>query len=198
MPGMSHSGIFGLLAISTLALGATPAPADNFPAPTPERWAWLKGTVWYVPHANLPAIATTADRDPVVPLRDQTVYTIEGYEYGYYWGFARVQILTPSDPVEVPPDSPPTCMRMAASVTPEGSLNVAFTPIDGRGGPVTGIGIMRFRDGAWAMELQMTTGSAAQVTHWAYMRACPQRGRCELPAIASTAQRFVRACQSSK
>ena len=33
----------------------------------------------------------------------------------------------------------------------------------------TGVGQMRFINGAWTMEMQMATGTSVLVTHWAYM-----------------------------
>lgn len=189
--------VVAMLVVQSVAASAGPAPEA---AATPKRWAWLEGTVWYVPRANLPAIMTSPDRSAVIPLRDQTVYVIDGYRDGYFWGIARTQFLTPRDPARVPPDdSDPTCNRMAASVTPEGALNISFAPMGASDAErVTGVGTMRRRGGAWAMELQMTSGDTVQVTHWAYMRACPARGACRLPAIAATARAFVEVCRTNR
>ncbi|TCT11792.1 hypothetical protein EDC22_103104 [Tepidamorphus gemmatus] len=168
-------------------------------APTPRRWSWLEGTVWYVPTANLLAIMTSADNPAVIPLRDQTVYVIDGYRDGYFWGVSRVQFAAPGAPRRVAPDDDdPTCNRLVGSVTPEGTLNLSFAAMDDTDRErVTGVGTMRRRGGAWAMELQMTTGDTVQVTHWAYMRACPSDGGCPLPAIRATARAFVDVCRRS-
>ncbi len=198
MPSASTKTLSALLAVAVLVAGVLPVAAGDRDGKHrgTKRWSWLEGTVWYVPTGNLSATMTSADSDAVVPLRDQTVYTIDGYADGYYWGVSRAQLLDPGDPASVPPDSDPTCNRMVASVTPEGTLNVSFTPKEGTNGSrVTGIGNMRRRRGEWVMQLQMTTGDVFQVTHWAYMRACPKRGQCDLPAIDATAKEFVDACR---
>ncbi|MEJ8569855.1 hypothetical protein [Microbaculum marinum] len=188
-----------LVCAAAVMLLTGPAAAEwGKPKPSTEDWSWLEGTVWYVPTYNLPAIMTSPDTEAVIPLRDQTVYTIDGYANGYYWGIARAQFLGPDDPRKVPPDSDPACNRMAASVTPEGTLNVSFAPMESSSGErITGVGTMRRHRGSWAMELQMTTGDTVQVTHWAYMRACPKNRPCKLPAISATAQEFVEACRTS-
>ncbi len=194
------SRIAGMVLAGLVALQPAAAVSGNSEAaPTPKRWAWLEGTVWYVPKTNLPAIMSSAATSAVIPLRDQTVYVIDGYKDGYFWGYARAQFLMPSDPPRVPPDNDdPSCNRLAASVTPEGTLNLSFAPMGDSGGErITGVGTMRKRGGAWAMELQMTTGDTVQVTHWAYMRACPAKGGCPLPAIKSTARAFVDVCRRS-
>ena len=78
-------------------------------SPDPRRWARLKDTVWYVPANGLPAVATNPDRGKLIPLLDQTVYVIEGYRYGYFWGVTRVQFWppqpqsgAPGNPAELP------------------------------------------------------------------------------------------------
>ena len=184
----------GIMLAGLVALQPAAALSGNSEAaPTPKRWAWLEGTVWYVPKANLPAIMTSPDSPAVIPLRDQTVYVIDGYRDGYFWGVSRAQFVAPGEPPRVPPDNDdPTCNRLVGSVTPEGTLNLSFAAMgDADRERVTGVGTMRKRGGAWAMELQMTTGDTAQVTHWAYMRACSSQGACPLPAITSTAKAFV-------
>lgn len=189
-----------LLALAAPAIAQEASPSDwahAEPEATIKRWSWLGGTIWIVPHANLPAVMTEADSKAVVQLIDQTVYSIDRYEHGYFWGTARAQLMPASTKTPAPPDSSPTCMRLVGSVTPEGTLNMSFTPVDDTGDRTTGVGFMRKKGGEWTMELQMTTGTTAQVTHWAYMEACPKRGPCSLPAIRGTAQRFLAACEKS-
>ena len=96
--------------------------------PHPHRGAWLKDSVWYVPAGGLAAVAASPDRGRVITLFDQTVYVIEGYRDGYFWGVTRVQFWPPQQG-PVPPVSPPTCMRLLGSVTPEGAITLSFTPV---------------------------------------------------------------------
>jgi hypothetical protein len=171
-------------------------------SPDPHRWVWLKDTVWYVPADGLPALAMDPSSGRRIPLFDQTVYAIQGYRYGYFWGVTRTQFWPPqSDPV--PPATPPTCLRLLGSVTPEGAITLSFTPLDDSGDETTGVGVMRRHDGAWTMENQMIstatvpTGSGErrlQIAHWAYMSACPSTGACPLPGITADAQQFIAQC----
>ena len=170
--------------------------------PHPHRWAWLKDSVWYVPAGGLTAVAASPDRGRVITLFDQTVYVIEGYRDGYFWGVTRVQFWPPQQG-PVPPVSPPTCMRLLGSVTPEGAVTVSFTPVDSSGENTTGIGVMRQRDHAWTMENQMistatvmvgSTPRQVQIAHWAYMSVCPVNSTCPLPGITADARQFIAAC----
>ncbi len=181
--------IAGTVVASMVLCGA--AAAEQ---PSPRRWAWMEGTVWYVPPESLPAIMTTATSPAVVKLLDQTVYSIDGYSGGFFWGVVRAQLMPEKTKLPAKPDDDPTCMRLAGSVTPQGTLNLSFTPISS-GERTTGVGFMQRYDGAWTMELQMTTGDTAQVSHWAYMKSCPKTGRCPLPAIRATAQSFLKPCR---
>src|SRR6185369_9098064 len=128
--------LFWLIFCATCAasLGAGKGDAAS---PDPRRWAWLKDTVWYVPATGLPAVATNPDRGKLIPLLDQTVYVIEDYRYGYFWGMTRVQFWPPqSSPV--PPATPPSCLRLLGSVTPEGTISLSFTPLDDSVEPTKG------------------------------------------------------------
>lgn len=163
--------------------------------PTPARWAWMEGTVWYVPPENLPAIVTSADTRAVTKLIDQTVYSIDGYANGYFWGVVRSQLLPADTALPAEPDDPPSCQRLVGSVTPQGTLNLSFTPFDDDGDRTTGLGTMRRFEGAWTMQNQMTTGTTVQITHWAYMKHCEKGERCPLPAIRSNARAYLAPCK---
>ena len=179
-------------AAAVLALSAAPALADQ---PSPKRWSWLEGTIWYVPPENLQAILTTSDSRKVTNLIDQTVYSIDGYANGYFWGVVRTQVMPAGTTLPADPDSSPSCRRLVGSVTPQGAVHLSFTPIDDEGDSTTGIGTMQRYDGAWTMQNQMTTGTTAQITHWAYMEYCEKGERCPLPAIKGTARSFLAPCK---
>lgn len=164
---------------------------------SPRRWSWIEDTIWYVPQESLPAITTSATSRKVSRMIDQTVYSIDGYSDGFFWGVVRGQIMPANTKLPAEPDDPPTCMRLAGSVTPQGTLNLSFTPIGGTGDRTTGVGFMHRYDGVWTMELQMTTGETQQLTHWAYMKPCAKNERCPLPAIKSSAQAFLKPCREA-
>ena len=98
---------------------------------------------------------------------DQTVFFIEDYANGYFWGRGVVQVT----------NAPSVCMKLTGSVTPEGNLHISFTTIVPGAPPeltpkATGIGTMRLQYGQWTMQLQMTSGFKKLLTHWANMALC--------------------------
>src|SRR5215470_10964743 len=155
----------------TIPFGSRPR-ADAAPPSTPDHWAWLEGTDGYVPQQNLAAVETDLETLEVTAVSDQTVFHIDRYSNGSFWGLTAVQI------TQDPPR--PRCLAMVGSVTPDGSLQLTFTPILPDVPPellpkTTGIGRMRLQHGQWKMELQMTAGIdlTKLLTHWAFMTQCP-------------------------
>ena len=126
------------------------------------RWQWLNGTTWYVPASN-PLGFVLVDAQTVVPVLDQTVYQITDYREGFFWG-KLVKKVT---------GSPPSCLSMIGSVTPEGwvSMSLVSQAAGADGVPSRGTGIMTFKGGEWTMVWQGASGPDAfnQYSHWAYM-----------------------------
>lgn len=148
----------GLLA-AALAFATLNTPAQ---AATVRSWAWLDGTTWYVPTNGLPAYVYSPSLNQLIPVQDQTVYTITGYRNGYFWGRTATQL----------GDNDVTCKSLVGSVTPEGKIYLTFTDYPYTDGSETtiGVGTMVMKGYQWTMANQMSTGSsAAQVGHWAYM-----------------------------
>lgn len=170
--------------ISTLWCGASQAAV--------RRWAWLQDTSWYVPQQHLPATEFDLATQELQVVSDQTVFHIDGYTDGYFWGKTVVQLTA----------RPRLCLHMVGSVTPEGHLHLTFAA-NLPGVPpaltpkTTGIGTMQWRQGAWKMALQMTTGLNTLVTHWAYMTQCQAGEPCmqRLPGVQSGLQEFMESCQ---
>lgn len=186
---------WAVVAAGVAAVGLMTAAPAGAADPKPGRWSWTEGTIWYVPPAGFPAIISSPESNKVLTVYDQTVYSIDRYWKGYIWGYQRVQFWPKSEDQPVQPDSDPTCARMVGSITPEGTLNVSFTPLNGAT-RTTGVGFMEKRDGKWTMEMQMTTGSDdLQISHWAYMEYCDITKKCPLPGIKGTAQSFLQACR---
>lgn len=146
------------------APGESPALARLAAQETPNvtMWRWLKDTYWYVPATNLPAVLFDAQNRRLAPVADQTVYHITEYRDGYFWGPTAVKLGSAAV----------SCLSLVGSVTPEGSVFLAFTPTDVNANTsiTQGTGQMRLRLGQWTMENQMSSGPVRlQVTHWAYM-----------------------------
>ena len=146
-----------LVAAIAVAMATIPTSAA-----TVRDWAWLNGTTWIVPPNGLPAYVYSPESNQLVPVQDQTVYTIPGYRNGYFWGRTATKL----------GDNDVTCKALVGSVTPEGSIYLTFTdqPFTGTANTTTGLGNMVRKGHQWTMANQMSTGSsAAQVGHWAYM-----------------------------
>jgi hypothetical protein len=122
------------------------------------RWDWLAGTDWYVPRENLLAYSAPPDLSDPRPISDQTLWHFSQSSGGQIAGNTTVKLS--SLPV-------PTQLTFTGIVTPAGQIRMEF--LHSSGTITTGIGQMRFIDGAWQAEMQMATGSSNLITHWAYM-----------------------------
>ena len=161
------------------------------------RWTWLgegEGTYWYVPAIYLPAVQWNSN-DPAnsSPVLDQTVWHIERYENGYFFGPIVVQIGL----------SPPLCQYMIGSVTPDGRVYIAFNPIStipiGSSSLTIGLGQMVLKNGDWTFNMQMSSGAAFnQVAHWAFMLQCTPEQECweDLPGVQKSLPEFLSNCQT--
>lgn len=148
-----------MILAAAIAATAAIAPAT---AATVRDWNWLNGTTWIVPPTGLPAYVYAPAQNQLIPVQDQTVYTITGYRNGYFWGRTATKL----------GDSAISCKSLVGSVTPEGKIYLSFTDYPYSLGvePTIGIGTMVRKGYQWTMANQMSTGSSvAQVGHWAYM-----------------------------
>lgn len=190
--GRALTAIFTGIAASLAGWSAPAAPVD--------RWQWLQSTYWYVPVQYLPAVALNPSFRSPIPVSDQTVYHIDHYAAGYFWGITAVSYTR----AEGSAASTPSCLQLVGSVTPEGSLHLTFTllPATGKAAsgspPTIGLGTMTPKQGAWSMENQMSTLAAGSIllTHWAYMYQCKPGERCfaDLPGAGVSIPEFLAPC----
>jgi hypothetical protein len=167
---------------------------------TTDYWSWLPGTYWFVPASNLPAMLTSSALPKPVTVLDQTVFHIQEYQGGYFWGAAVVQISVPIPGTSSTPSA--MCMSFTGSVTPEGAVLISFTPATstsrtpGTGNKTQGTGAMRFVSGQWTMEMQMSTGNQGELSHWAYMNQCKSGDPCNqtLPGLQVGMEQLFVAC----
>lgn len=174
------------LIATALATAVAVVPAS---AATVRNWSWLNGTTWYVPTTGLPAYVYSPGTNQLIPVQDQTVYTITGYRNGYFWGRTATQL----------GDNAVTCKSLVGSVTPEGQIYLTFTdyPHDANAVTTIGVGTMVFKAYQWTMANQMSTGSsAAQVGHWAYMvQTRPGMASwTSLPGVNVSVPEFMQPC----
>ena len=176
----------GILAAAVLSLAASSVSAS---ATTVRNWSWLEGTTWYVPTSGLPAYVYMPEQNQLIPVQDQTVYTITGYRNGYFWGRTAAKL----------GDNAITCKSLVGSVTPEGKIYLTFTDYPYTDGSETtiGIGSMVVKGRQWTMANQMSTGSSsAQIGHWAYMvQTRPNQASWQsLPGVNMSVPQFMQDC----
>lgn len=173
-----------------------PSDIGLVPGLDPSRWSWLgegEGTYWYVPTDNLPAIEwDSSDPQNYSPVLDQTVWHIERYENGYFFGPLVVQLGVRS----------PLCQYMIGSVTPNGRVYIAFNPLNtipiGSPSLTTGVGQMVLKEEEWTFNMQMASGNASsQVGHWAFMLECNPGEECwaNLPGVQKSLPEFISNCE---
>ncbi len=156
-------------------------------------WSWLENTYWYVPADGLAAVESSLAEDTHTPISDQTVWHITNYADGYLWGDQVVKTSSSDSYI---------CMNLVGSITPEGDIQITFTFALPENVPaqlnqqVNGLGTMRFIDGQWKAEMQMTTGVTSLITHWAYMTECRDGQPCnqQLPGSDLGLQDFLNQC----
>jgi hypothetical protein len=192
--------IWAILAL--LLSGSRAAGAASRQAGPEDRWQWLDNTYWYVPNENLLAIASSPSLPAPIPVSDQTVYHIEHYRAGYFWGITAVSHMKGQSSE----NTNPACLQLVGSVTPEGKVHLTFTPLssspsdsgDSTSQPTIGIGSMTPQRGKWTMENQMSTVAADNIllTHWAYMFQCKPGERCfvRLPGVGTSIPSFLGPC----
>jgi hypothetical protein len=155
-------------------------------------WSFLQNSYWYVPASNLPALfSNTAGGGIFTPIGDQTIFYIQSYTRGYLWGTVATELTVVGRAVG------PACFQMVGSVTPEGTVNLSFSPADTSGSPTSGLGTMRFIRGKWKMENQMSSNvKGGMVTHWAYMTQCTAGQPCmqSIPGTDLTIAQLVGEC----
>jgi hypothetical protein len=182
--------LFGLI-LMVLSSSLRKAGADAY---IPHgNWSWLKDTYWYVPQENLPAVETTLSPLAHQLISDQTVWHIEDYSQGYFWGKQVVKLSTNDQYL---------CMQFVGSITPQGEIQMTFTFTLPLAVPpalnlkVSGLGKMRRVRGKWQPEMQMTTGVSSLVTHWAFMKQCRPGEACNqaLPGVEIPLQDFLGVC----
>ena len=128
------------------------------------RWdSLLSDSHWYVPVPQLLAYGSpsTSFARPF-PMGDQTTWSFGTAVNGVFTGTTTASLAI--GPVVSTSDS-----VVQGIVTESGQARMVFTQV-GQDTSTVGIGQIRLRDGVYALEMQMITGSGGLlVTHWAYM-----------------------------
>lgn len=156
-------------------------------------WSQIKNTYWYVTPEDLPAIRTDLETQQHQVISDQTVWHIQEYTNGYFWGRTVVQLSGSSK----------KCMHMVGSITPDDNVQITFTYTPPSLPPALSLvtnatGRAQKLRKEWKIEMQMTTGfETTLTTHWAYMRQCKAGEECNqnLPGVNIPLQTFLAGCE---
>lgn len=133
---------------------------------TSQRWDKLLVGSWYVPEENLLAYVVISNGEDPVRLADETVFDITSAHDGAFSGTATIQF---SIPIGDNSAGDSLVYDMSGVVTRDGTIRITFTPTEEGQPTVTGLGNMEYVDGSWRMTMQMSSGVAPYVIHWAYM-----------------------------
>lgn len=123
---------------------------------------YLKNTVWIVPPNTL--LAYEYDSGIKIPVSDQTVWVIEDYVQGYFFGSSYTSL-----------DKVPSSQRkILGTITPNGDVYIAFYPLTGDTQStdiVNGIGTFKKYKGSYRFIMQMNSApnSTNGLSHWSYM-----------------------------
>src|SRR5690242_13605019 len=122
--------ILPILIVATLACGYTGDAQGSSEGSSGDNWILLANSYWYVPPANLEAVfSSISNGGTFIPITDQTVFHIQTYRGGYFWGRISTMLTIAGQ------SSGPNCFQLVGSVTPEGSVDLSFTPTGSSGVP---------------------------------------------------------------
>jgi hypothetical protein len=121
----------------------------------------IENTIWIVPPSTL--LAYQFDAGTYTQAEDQTVWIINSYDGGYFFGDAYVGINGTSTLSH---------SKMLGSITNSGDIYITFYPTSGSpfSQLVNGIGTFRKEQGSYRFIMQMNSGSSTEgISHWSYM-----------------------------
>lgn len=124
----------------------------------------IENTVWVVPPSTL--LAYEYSVSAYTSVTDQTVWVIDNYDSGYFFGNSYTAIIDSSGSITY------TQKKMLGTVTAGGSVYITFIP----SGPISasdlvnGIGVFSLLQGSYRFVMQMNSGSTTNgLSHWSYM-----------------------------
>ncbi len=117
-------------------------------------------------------LAYSYDSGTYTAVSDQTVWVIDTYDQGYFFGtsYASVNAIPLSE------------SSMVGSITPSGKVYITFYPVSGSSGSsdiVKGIGQFKKKDGKYGFVMQMNSAedSPQGLSHWSYMISVTPKDR---------------------
>lgn len=127
----------------------------------------IENTIWIVPPSTLLAYQYTNASPPTyTSVTDQTVWVIDNYDGGYFFGNSYTEIITPPSSITY------SQKQIIGTVTDGGAVYITFIS---PGSPaftdlVNGIGVFSKLQGSYQFVMQMNSGDNSQgMSHWSYM-----------------------------
>lgn len=123
----------------------------------------IKDSVWIVPPSTL--LAYEYSPTSYTAVTDQTVWIIDDYDNGYFFGNAYTAIISSGS-------TSYSQKKMLGTVTSGGVVYITFIPTGSVSATdlVTGLGTFVKLQGSYQFVMQMNAGStAAGLSHWSYM-----------------------------
>ena len=150
----------------------------------------LQNSTWVVPPASLLAFEYNAGVETSV--NDQTVWVINAFNQGYFFGDTYVAIN----------GQPTSHLKLVGSVTPSGNVYITFFPTSGnllKTDIITGIGQITRIEGknVFVMQMNSAQNSLSGLSHWSYMVSVGQNSPFyqNLPSVNMSVPQFIRLFQ---
>lgn len=124
----------------------------------------LNNTTWIVPPSTL--LAYEYSPTSYTPVTDQTVWIIDKYDQGYFFGNSYTAIIDSSNSITY------SQKKMLGTITPEGAVYITFIPTGAISSTdlVNGIGTFFIPLTGCQFVMQMNAGSTTNgLSHWSYM-----------------------------
>lgn len=126
--------------------------------------SFIENTIWIVPPSTL--LAYQYGTSTYTAVTDQTVWVIDNYDEGYFFGNAYTAIVSPPNPTTY------SQKRMLGTVTDSGRVYITFISSEFAEieDLVNGIGVFSKLQDSYRFIMQMNSGSnTSGMSHWSYM-----------------------------
>ena len=128
----------------------------------------IENTIWIVPPSTL--LAYEYSPSSYTAVTDQTVWVIDDYDNGYFFGNAYTAVINSGSTTY-------TQKKMLGTVTSGGTVYITFIPSGSIASTdlVNGLGTFVKLQGSYQFVMQMNAGSATDgLSHWSYMMSIDQ------------------------
>lgn len=147
----------------------------------------IKDTVWIVPPSTL--LAYQYSPSSYTAVTDQTVWVIDGYDNGYFFGSSYTAVINSGSTTY-------TQKKILGTVTSGGAVYITFIPTGAVSTTdlVNGIGTFVNLQGSYQFVMQMNAGSTLDgLSHWSYMISINQNSPYfyNLPGVNQSLPEFL-------